>query len=558
MAKGKKRKSVKDIINTEVEEAVENAELLESEFEDQESPEEFEQRLAVSQFNASSGDEVDAKDVFIEAWEKAKAKNTTPRFRIYKNNALVGTEEGKYSFEKLQPKYGHGDFKIVAVDRNNHFLGSQVIEIGPPPGYVETFGQPPPPTPQPTQPGAIELMEVMRQTQREAKEEIQNSRGGDTTALAAMMTAMTQSQQTMMTALMNQQQLATQNFQNMMLEMNKQSQAAQLAQQNLMLSIINRKPDDAGIKPTELIKMLEEAKRDAKNEARENYKLIEEKVEERAEERAQILSEQRDGDDEKKEGGLKGMIQDILPILGTMAKNNAGTQPQTVRQAEPLPPARVPAPGEMTVEQNAVMRVEAERRAHFERVANQRKAAERIQRDRPNNVPANFAQPPRTTAATPPKGPVVDVTTQAGVKSGPATGEPSGSLTTAEGRPGRGPIVIKTKLESGNGASMEPIREKIFDIVGQDIGMALLTQKDAKDSAAECLKTLDLAGIPPQTVLEVFSFKDLIRYAMNNGVPETGEPWLQEFYDGLKKTSASLSAPRGDGNRTRAQSPEPS
>ena len=127
--------------------------------------------LADQDFASSSIQELEEKDVFVDADKKAKSRMTRAKFRIYRDGVWLATREAPYSWEKLQKDYGGGFFKVMAIDRNNLFLGSQQQEVAELPGQNiqpqntvknETVGTP------------LELFNAVDESRREAELRIES------------------------------------------------------------------------------------------------------------------------------------------------------------------------------------------------------------------------------------------------------------------------------------------------------------------------------------------------------------------------------------------------
>lgn len=493
MAKrGRKRKSVREIVSSAALKAVEDPEDVETEDAEAEvdSPEERDQNLADLNFLHSSPQEVDEKDIFIDGLNKCRMKNTTPKFRIYRDGEWIGTKEGQYSWERLQKEFGGGYFKIVCVDRSNAIVGTQVQSVAPPEGWEERHN----PAPMQSQslsrePGTLEMLEVMRETQREAKSELHSQSSGQTTALATMMTAMSQSQQNMMTSLIQSQQQSSQQFQMLMVELQKSASQAQQENNKTMMTLLTsmlsqkKSGDELGIRD------IVSAEERGEKRAKEMHQLIDQKVEKLAEEKAELLSAASE-DKEKEESFTKTLLKSFVPIAtSALAQQN---QARAVQSQENFSGPQVPAPGSITPQQMEEIQAQ-----HRQRVEAEKRFVQNTKRAVPQVVRKEAAPGARVVKP---------------ISNQPATASSQGTPTM----------------------SNEKDKEKMFDLVKTTIGQNLITGGRPDRCAAQCLEILEKNGFKRQTVKEVLTLNDILRYAKMNGVPDMARPWFEGFYGSIE------------------------
>ena len=322
----------------EVAEKAANDALLELEQEIEESkleelPDLSDMYAADEVFQQSSPEEVSAKDVFRDAWLKAQTKNDTPQFYIYKNGTWIANRPYPYSWEKLQGEYGAGHYRIVAkstINGQNLMIQSQLV--GDPNEYtgqkeeIETEVDP-------VQSNPFAFLTAMSQVQERAETKAAQIASQQTALVTQMMQAMFQAQAQAQV----QQAQAQQQFQMMLMEMQKQNQAVAAENNKLVIGLLTQKPQtvpDTGIKPAEMLKLLQEERKAAKEEAKNNYELIDRKAEALAEIKAEALA----GTSDEDESLTKTIIKGVVPVFAEAIKKGSigvqGIQPGSVPQAQ--------------------------------------------------------------------------------------------------------------------------------------------------------------------------------------------------------------------------------
>ena len=86
------------------------------------------------------------------------------------------------------------------------------------------------------------------------------------------------------------------------------------------------------------------------------------------------------------------------------------------------------------------------------------------------------------------------------------------------------------------------MKEKIFDIVKDDIGQSLLLRREAVETAGLCLGKLEKQGYTRHNVLSAFKWDDFLDYAKQYGLPSAAEPWLKDFYGAIQTGTGAESS----------------
>lgn len=500
----------------EVEEAAKEA-IAEMETETFDSPESRDIAFALSENNALTDREIDEKDIFAEGKKKFIARNTSGQFRIYRDGAWVGTKPSSYTWEKLRNDYGKqgGHFKVVAIDGSNVFAGSQSLEVA----AIEETETVRPIQEQNSQ-GPLQMMEVMKENQREAEAKAQSQQTGIASVMASMVQMQTQSTQMMMQMF----QKSSEQTQNMLIAMmGKASEpkgpdplVAMLMP--LITALVTQKPKDDGFNAMSVFKMVEDGKKDARNEAKETARIIEEKAKKYAAEMAP------DGDGE--ESLTKTVIKSFGPVLADiMAKNQQAQMAQQIEEQRRLQ-LMPPRPSTQSLES---------RQAIPAAQPNERHRA----RPRPLNTDAPNTQPV-AAPSTPPAPPVG--------ASHPGESSLTPSLANGSEITVQDATIVESKMENGPAQVIAPqevlvdsrLQEQLFNFCASDIGEALLQQRSALETARLCLSKLENAGVPRQTVLAAFKLEDFYRYAERFALPDAAKPWLKEFHESIAKDESKV------------------
>lgn len=483
MAKrGSKRISKQEEIAAKA--AIEEIEREVSGHEEFESPEARDLSFALTENNSLTDQEVDERDIFSEAKRKALARNTTAQFRIYKDGAWLGTKQSNYTWEKLRAdnKSG-GHFKVVAVDRDNQFIGSQSLEVA---GIEdEPHNQAPV---QESRTNLLEMLELMKENQREAEAKSQSQQTGLASVMASMVQMQTQSTQMMMQMF----QKSSEQTQNLMIAMmNKNSESKgpdpMLA---LVTTLLTQKPKDDGFNAMSVFKMVEDAKRDTRTQAREDAKSIEEK----ARKYAQEMTPENDGD----ESLTKTIIKSFGPVIADVMVKK--------QQAD---------------EQAAA--VQANQRQLGSRGLNQGFIEDQMNRPA---IPAANPQRPR---------PQVTRTAPAGASVSSQVNPVPDTRPLAPNPVTKGPVDVTPTQELVIDSRLQ---ERIFTMCAGDIGNALMLGASASKTAATCLEKLEKEGISRQTVVAAFKLEDFYDYAEKFSVPDEAKPWLKEFHESIAKQAS--------------------
>ena len=326
---GRPKKSVRELF---VEEAANEA-LDELENSILPGPESLDLSLADRDFEESSIQEIEEKDVFIDADKKAKERLTRAKFRIYRDGVWLATREAPYSWEKLQKDYGGGFYKVMGIDRNNLFLGSQTQEVADLPNHT--------PNAQPQNPNArvdaagnpLELFNVVDESRREAEMRVESQAASQTNSLATIfagvMQSLNQSQQQMAQSSRESANQTMAMFMNMQQQAQQQQQQSQQQMMTLLTSLLTNKPtQDQGIRPLDVMKMVQDAESRAEDRTKRWYDLVEQKAEAIKEEIASVGGE-------KEESFTKSLIKGFLPIMSQLSQVQQAGQLQAPQQLTP-------------------------------------------------------------------------------------------------------------------------------------------------------------------------------------------------------------------------------
>lgn len=455
------------------------------------TPEERDLNLADQEQQSTSDDDIDSKDVFVEAAEKARSRNTRAKYTIYKDGVWQAVKTStNYNWERVQAEFGGGYFKIIARDVGGRYIASESREIAEPLKNDEaTFATKVSPFASEEQSKAhtLDYLEVMKENQREAETKAREQSNSIATLMATMMQAQTQSQTTMMTLMQQSQQ----QFQALLMESQKnqqvQSQEHTKTMMTLLTTMLTKKDDGLGLTTT--LKLLEDAKKNAKDEARETYRFVEEKAEKLAVEKAEAMS----SNGEQEESLVKSLIKGFVPVI-SQAVAHASTQSAQV-------------PGE------AALRPD---------IANAQLALAEAAKQR--NLTAHkpvSARPEVHGRVTGSGEPVLrpEVATRPPVQKARNTG-----------------VVKVTQNE-------DRLQRIIFGKVSADIGQALLSRQSASSTAEVVLQKLEKEGFTRQTVQKAFTLNDFYTLGKEYGLPDIAKGWIKEFYDEIQNVQSSVSAP---------------
>jgi len=511
MAKTSNRKTKKQIEMEEIKLAAEQATveaMRELESDDSvsfESPEERDMNLVSQDDDETPDFEREQKDVFADGKAGAKKRFKSVNFRVYRDEKWLGTKRGDYSWESLQKDYGGGSFRIVAVDSDNKFITSQALEVEYPEGWNERVEQSI--SSGPVAPSPLEMIEVMKENQREAESKSASQQNGLATIMSTVMQA---------------QQQANQNMMQMMVESNKQNQTmllALLGKQNeskgpdpmmsmlsIFMPLLTQKPVSNEMKPLELLSLTEKIKESAKAEERRNH-------ENQKKEIAEAIGELREtmavGGEVAEEGGLKGLIKGFIPIITEIVKNQQANQPTAEQMAQ------------MQAERNLQGGSQALDQGFIDRQAQKPMVAAPPQMRRPSPQPQARPQPQV-------------------VQPNPGVG--GGSTTQGESIivNGQG-TVVGTQSSTQELVLNARQKDLIFDSCAGDIGQALMQREAASKTAGLVLEKLEKEGLSRQTIAKAYTLVDFNGYAMRYGLPEEVKPWLKDFHESIQKMASPQS-----------------
>lgn len=503
MAKAKVK--AKNALKLEIENAARIA-AQEAEEEDTafESPEERDLDFASNDDDLTPDYEREQKDVFVDGRKLAKTRFKSARWRIYREDKWLGTKEGDYSWEKVQKEYGGGQFRIVAVDSDNKFLTSQSLEIEYPDSWKRSeLEQPNAPE---KEDSALATLGFLQQSQERAenraREMVSKSENGFAQVMQAMTMQQQKSQEMQMTMMMesNKQMMA------MFMSMNQKPTTDPLAPfMPLITALVTQKPVDTGPKPMELIKLLEDAKREAKREAKEDQRTMHDTARKLAEEMTPDASE-------GEESLTKTIIKSVGPVLATMMQESQ--KKAEMQAAEQLAAARIQQGHPQALNHGFI---EGD---PTKAIGSARPNERRAPRPAPRPVEASTVTQPE-----PPKvenvSSVVQPTVATSGRDLSASGAKGGQEVIAQ------PVTAKELVMDGR------LQEQMFNFCAPDIGQAMLNGHSAAITARGCLAKLEKEGLPRQTVANAFKLEDFYAYAEKYGLPEEAKGWLKEFHEAI-------------------------
>ena len=494
MAKAKVK--AKNALKLEIENAARIA-AQEAEEEDTvfESPEERDLDFASNDDDLTPDYEREQKDVFVDGRKLAKTRFKSARWRIYREDKWLGTKEGDYSWEKVQKEYGGGQFRIVAVDSDNKFLTSQSLEIEYPDSWKRSeLEQPAAPE---KEDSALATLGFLQQSQERAenraREMVSKSENGFAQVMQAMTMQQQKSQEMQMTMMMesNKQMMA------MFMSMNQKPTTDPIAPfMPLITALVTQKPVDTGPKPMELIKLLEDAKREAKREAKEDQRTMHDTARKLAEE---MTPEPSEGE----ESLTKTIIKSVGPVLATMMQESQ--KKAEMQAAEQLAAARIQQGHPQALNQGFI----------------EGDSAKAIGSARPNErrSPRPMPRPVEAPAMSQPE-PIVQPVIAANAKE---VEEVTAQTASAQ------EFVMDGRLQ-----------EQMFNFCAPDIGQAMLNGHSAAITARGCLAKLEKEGLPRQTVANAFKLEDFYAYAEKYGLPEEAKGWLKEFHEAIAINATSV------------------
>lgn len=478
--------------------------IEEMEEEEYVTPEQRDISFALNQEENFSDHELDERDGFVEGRKVGSSRNKPVTFRVYIDNEWVATKPSNYSWEKLRKDFPKGgSVKIVAIDRDNKYAASQTLQVAPDEEALEPRSsnnyQP-----QVSQHSSLEMLELMKENQREAEAKSQSQQTGLASIMSSMVQMQSQNSQMMMT-LFQKSSEQTQNLLIAMMTKNSEPKGPDpmLA---LVTTLLTQKPAETGPKAMELIKMLEDAKRDAKREAKEDAK-------DRLD-MAKKMAEEMTPDSDGEESLTKTIIKSLGPVIAdVMVKKQQADEQQAAAIA-----------------------------------LNQRQLGNR-------GLEAGFLDDRMNRPAIPaanPQRPRPQVTK---VAAAPVPQPPAGASVSPEGVQAQ-PIAPKGPVEVQQAKEIvvdSRLQEQLFNFCAADIGQALMLGHAAPATAALCLGKLEKEGISRQTVSKAFKIEDFYAYAEKFQIPDEAKPWLKEFHESIaiKASPKPVRAPADTGVASR-------
>lgn len=487
MAQTSKKSGRKNTRNARIEEAANlAAEEAVAELEQEESAPEFEDDGDNSPLFLQS-QAVNAVDVFEEAFKKALKLNDAPRFHIKKNSQFLTVKDYPYSWEKLQADYGPGYYQIIAKRRSNgQLLKMQTEMVGDPNEGREEVADS---DNENVEDKNLQMLAYLQSQQERAESRAREASKSSETGLAAVLQAITASTQKSTELMMTMFIEQSKQTQNMMMAMMQQTNQPKTDPLIPLLTTLLSKPQDTGLKPLEVFKMVKDAERDAREQANRTNDLIDK----RAKELAEVMAESGGGEgEEKEESFTKTLVKGFLPVLS-----------------------------QIMAQQQAAGQHIAEGR---EQVGAQAALNEGFVEEPQKMIPASPAAPVRRPhqAARPP---------QAGARTAaPQNGAPSVQATST---PATAPQELRLDARQ---------KEAVFNFCAADIGQAMIGGANASSTASEVLKKLEIQGLSRQTVASSFTLEDFYGFA-EKYVPaesmDAAKVWLKEFFDAVQNPQSS-------------------
>lgn len=496
MARQKRTKKEEQELQVKQEQAVfeveddtdtEETAVLEFAEEPSETPEDISDLIAKIRLKADL-------DIFEDCARPLFLAGDQPRMVISRDNTHITTVS--YSLNQdwnwVQRTMGGGYYQIKCRSTVlNQFVKSQPQTLaGPPKEYfgdtrVETKEAPQAQIQtQPQQNPATEMLMIMQQAQREAREEqkaidarnreearIREERAQDELKSNNQMflTMMT----TMVTALQPKPDNSNVEIEKLRMEM--QRQQAEMAMklresdnkriEDLITSLTSKK-EDKGPSVLELMKMKDDAEAKGFNRAMAINELAEERAEELT---AQRLAEK---DEDEKPSTMETFMKGVVPLLASQGSGTPVLTPQAPRQAIRVPARAVaPAPRPAPVQRNPIPSHAPQARKPDVVVA-------------PKPVPAQSSRLTPQTSPTP-----------------------------------KGPLM--------NGDKKKFIQDTASEIIGSKF---LMGEHDPVIAANETLEKLKPSGINANDLYSQFTLQDMIKTAGELGMPATIKPYLEGFY----------------------------
>jgi hypothetical protein len=496
-----------------------------------ESPEDRDTSLVDEMENSLTDQEAERRDAFVSAESKAQLRNTFMKSRFYVNGEWIGTIDGPYSWERFAEDHldVHGQVKVTIVDGNNKFLGSQSMRIArKSSGQVKNIQEQT--SNRDTHP--LEMLELMKENQREAESKAQSQQVGIATIMQTVMAGQQENSRLMMTM----QQENNKQFQTLIMTLMTPKGPDPVI--GLLTTLLTQKPkDENGFTTAAVLKMIQDAETRAESRA---FK-TQEQIDKKANELADIKAEAMSAGEGEEPSGLSGIIKGFLPVMTQMMANQQA-------QAQ----ANQPTP-----EQVAQFReLEARRIAGTVEDVVQRKAipAPQGQRPQPRPVQPVQSRPVQPVAAQPVQTVAPLAVT---VPMQPHDPRQRGQMTapSAETAAQIDPVTLAASQDQAlTAAPVELVidaktKDRIFEFCAGDIGNAMLQAQAASKTAIVVLDKLEKEGLPRQTVAKTFSLTDFYGYADKYGLPEEAKPWLKEFHEAIQAATGAQPVRAGGGER---------
>lgn len=432
------------------------------------------------------------EEVFIQPAAQVIKNGGSPRFKIKKEGQFLTTVNHPYSWEQLQKDFGGGFYAVTCIDEKGRHVKTESQSVAEPPGRngagrdsglgFQGHEQQNESNDFSNQLNSLSMWKTMS-----ADVENKAQQAADRERSASQQ--MTQLMTTMMTAMMSTSEKSASGTQMMFLEMMKiQQQATKDISEstNRQIQAMNDRFEKLFSKKDDGISMhqLQKDLRDAEDRGYNKAEKIFELIEKKSEEKADLKAELMtagEGDGSL----LSGLTKNILPLL---AKGFEAQQAQATLNAEAQ--ARSQEQSQVQARRNAQARIPVEGRQF---------------------VPASTNGGQRS------------------VVSDQRKERTAGPVSRPQPSPEQ---QLKFK---------EFVLSKVFEPIAEGLG----SQKQPEEVAHNCVELLKKHKITAKDVVDNFSSSDIIKIALDLGLPEEVKPWLTEFYASVERMSLSGGARTG-------------
>ncbi len=431
--------------------------------------------------------ESNSNDVFEEGFKRAVAQKTGVRYHIKKNSEFLCTKGYPYSWEKLQADYGPGYYYVMAKNINNGRIMKQQTEmVGDPHAHHESEHD----TEEVGKESNLAVLGWLQQSQERAEAKAQATAKSNENGMAQIFQAISVAQQKsseMMMTLMMESSKQTQNL--LITMMTAQQSKAPDPSIEIFKLLLLQKPVESGMKPLELVALLEKSKSEARREAKDDMKSIEERAKKLADE---MTPEPNEGEESLTKTLIKGFVPVFAQIMESKQKEEQLQQAQLAEYNRRQQLAQGQGIQEGFIEDALQPGIRSRQQTQTA--------------PRPKAPVQRIVRPEGAVKVVPPD-----------TNSGLPIAEHAANVT--------GPKEV---------VGVDPkFRDRIFDFCAPDIAHAMVNRLPASKCAAVCLDKLEKEGVERQTVVKTFTLQDFYAYADKFGLPEEAKPWLKEFYESI-------------------------